>query len=308
MKNIINILILSIPYSAFGQNSYTNTDSLFNQIMSNPKTKYNQETYSKSIIKEFHELQSNENDWIAFREYFPNKNLKEKGIFLNGDCFGIWKTYDKNGNLISEINYLISEKIVGRDLGFENIFDQCKSKADEIIQSHFGVKNNFKLNASRSYWYSKNNSGRWFEKRSEKPKEFRLRYEYNVSDTLKFAVIVLHFNYNLELISDKIEGLPKNKPYEFKIDYLKAKDIATSKMYGKVNHQNDFKENEYLNLTFDKYGDCYKWIISDVPETKTEGYENKKCWTIIGIGKTLSINSSTGDIEESEFEGTIIVN
>ncbi|WP_020531040.1 hypothetical protein [Flexithrix dorotheae] len=308
MKNTFCILILWISCSAFGQEKPIDTDSLFNKILSNPKTKFDRKTYSKSIVKEFYELQLNENDWTAFREYYPNNNIKEKGIFLNGDYFGIWKTYDKNGNLILEINYFFSKKIKGSDLGFEKIFDQCKSKADQLIQSHFGAQNNFKLNASRSYWYSDNNSGTWFGKRSEKPKEFLLRYSYNASDTLKFGVIELHFNSDLELIRDKAKGLPNTKPYEFKIDYFKAKEIATSLMYGITNHQNAFKESEYLNLIFDESDDCYKWIISNVPDTKWKAYKDTNSGTITGIGKTLSINCSTGDIDESDFEGTIIVN
>ncbi len=308
MRNIIAILIFTISCSAFGQENPTDTDSLFNTIVSNTKTKLDRKTYSKSIIKEFHELELGENNWTAFRELYPNNKLKEKGIFLNGDYFGIWKTYDKNGNLISEINYLQPKKIRGSNLGFEKIFEKCKSKADQIIQSHFGQKNNFNLNASRSYWYSDNNSGTWFEKRSKKPKEFLLRYSYNVSDTLKYGVVELHFNSNLEFIQNKTKGLPKTKPFEFKIDYFKAKEIATSKRYGITNHKNAFKESEYLNLIFDKNNDCYKWIISDVPKTKWKGYENTNSGTITGIGKTLSINCSTGNVEESEFGGTIILN
>jgi len=308
MKNLIYILIFWISCSAFGQKNSINTDSIFNEILNNPNTKLDRKTYAKSIIKEFHELQLNENVWTAFREFYPNNNLKERGIFLNGDCFGIWKEYDENGNLISEINYLLSKKLKGSNLGFEQISEQCKSKADQIIKSHFGEKNNFKLNASRSYWYSNNGSGTWFEKRSEKPKEFLLRYSYNVSDSLKFGVIELYFNSNLELIPNKVKGLPKTKPYEFKIDYLKAKDIAKSKLYGIANHQNAFKESEYLKLIFDKNDDCYKWIISKVPETKWKGYKNTNSGTIIGIGKTLSINCSTGNSVENEFGGIIIVN
>lgn len=308
MKNIVYTLILLISCSAFGQEKPIDIDSLFNQIISNPKTKLDRRTYSKSIIKEFHELKLNENEWIAFREYYPNNRLKEKGIFLNGDYFGIWKTYDKNGNQNSEINYLKSKKIKGSNLGFEKTFEECKSKADQIIQLHFGEENNFKLNASRSYWYSVNNSGTWFEKRVDKPTEYLLRYSYNVSDTLKFGVVELHFNSDLELIEDEVKGLPKTKPYEFKIEYSKAKEIATSKMYGITNHQNAFKDSEYLKLIFDKDDNDYKWIISNVPKTKWKGYENTNSGIISGIGKTLSISCSTGEVEESEFGGTIIVN
>ena len=308
MKNTVYILILLISCSTFGQEKPIDTDSLFNQILSNPKTKIDRRTYSESIVKEFYELKLNDNDWTAFRELYPNNKLKEKGIFLNGDYFGIWKTYDKNGNPISEINYFLSKKIKGNDLGFEEIFDQCKLKADKIIRSHFGKESNFKLNASRSYWYSKDNSGTWFEKRSEKPEEFRLTYSYNVSDSLKFDVVNLYFNSDLELMKDEIKGLPKTKPYEFKINYSKAREIATSRNYGITNHQNAFKDSEYLKLIFDKNDNDYKWIISNVPKTKWKGYENTDSGIISGIGKTLSINCSTGEVVESEFGGTIIVN
>jgi len=88
--------------------------------------------------------------------------------------------------------------------------------------------------------------------------------------------------------------------YEFNISYDKALDIAKSKNYGLIQHNNVFKDDEYLNLIFDKEADSYKWIISDVPETKKR-YEKKNSVRITGIGKTLFIDCSTGKTKETSF-------
>ena len=311
MRNIIIILILVISFPSFGQETSENTiniDSLFNSIIKNPETKLDRNNYPKGIVKEFYELQQKKDKWTAFKEYYSNGKIKEKGIFLNGDYFNLWTVYDKNGKVVSEINYSDSKIIVGKNMGFEKLFEKCKSKSDSIINIHFGIDNRIKLNASRSYWYSENNSGTWFEKRNEKPTEFLLRYSLYVSEFNSFGIIELHFDSDLNLIEQESKGLPSTKGYEFNISYDKAMDIAKSKNYGLIQHKNVFEDNEYLNLIFDKESDSYKWIISDVPETKWKGYKNTNSGTITGIGKTLFIDCSTGKTKETDFGGTAIIN
>lgn len=311
MKNIIIILILVISSPSFGQEASENTiniDSLFNSIIKNPETKLDRNNYPKGIVKEFYELQQKKDKWTAFKEYYSNGKIKEKGVFLNGDYFNLWTVYDKSGKVVSEINYSDSKIIVGKNMGFEKLFEECKSKSDSIINIHFGIDNGIKLNASRSYWYSENNSGTWFEKRNEKPTEFLLRYSFYVTEFNSFGIIELHFDSDLNLIEKETKGLPKTQPYEFNISYDKAIEIAKSKNYGLVNHENTFKESEYLNLIFNQENNSYNWVISNVPETKWKAYKNTNSGTITGIGKTLYIDCSTGLTNETDFGGTAIIN
>ncbi len=309
MRNIITIFIFTISCASFGQvKKSVNADSVFSSIIGNPNTKLDRKTYTKRVVKEFYELQQNQNKWTAFKEYYGNGKIKEKGVFLNGDSFGIWLTYNKKGKVISKIDYSTSRKIIGNELGFEENFELCKSNADRIIKTHFGLDNKIKLNASRSYWYSENSSGTWFEKRIEKPTEFLLRYSYQATETNTFGIIELHFDSDLNLITKKSKGLPTKKPYQFKISYDEAMKIAKSNNYGLINHQNAFKGSEYLELYFDSNDDSYKWIISNIPKTNWKAIENTNSGTITGIGKTLYIDSSTGLTKETDFGGIINVN
>ncbi|MCA0133757.1 toxin-antitoxin system YwqK family antitoxin [Winogradskyella alexanderae] len=310
MKNIIIILISVISFQSFGQETSENTiniDSLFNSIIKNPETKLDRNNYPKGVVKEFYELQQKKDKWTAFKEYYSNGKIKEKGVFLNGDYFNLWTVYNEKGDVISEIDYSDSKIIIGNQLGFDKLLNNCKSKSDNLINEHFGIDSGIKLNASRSYWYSENNSGTWFEKRDEQPTEFLLRYSLFVSEFNSFGIIELHFDSDLNLIEKETKGLPKIKPYQFNISYDKAMEIAKSKNYGSINHKNAFTESEYLDLEFDNDNDTYNWVISNVIKTKSLENENGKGGTINGIGTTLSIDCQTGNIEETKFEQSIII-
>jgi hypothetical protein len=41
----------------------------------------------------------------SYKEYFPNKNLKEEGVFKEGLKEGIWKTWNESGNLIRQYTW-----------------------------------------------------------------------------------------------------------------------------------------------------------------------------------------------------------
>jgi len=40
-----------------------------------------------------------------YKEYFPNKNLKEEGLFKEGLKDGIWKTWNEGGNLVQQYTW-----------------------------------------------------------------------------------------------------------------------------------------------------------------------------------------------------------
>jgi hypothetical protein len=41
----------------------------------------------------------------TYKSYYPNKNLKEAGVFKEGLKDGIWKTWNENGNLVRQYTW-----------------------------------------------------------------------------------------------------------------------------------------------------------------------------------------------------------
>src|SRR5690606_29044406 len=145
-----------------------------------------------------------------------------------------------------------------------------------------------RLNAPRSYWYSESNSGSWFEKASEIPNDFTLRYSFTIRDTLYFTPV------EIRIKKEQVKfysGIPDTNLFKFHIDYEKAIEIAKSNGYGQI-HNTAFKESEFMGLAFDDNN--YYWIISKIPKDKWEGYQNSKGGIITANGKTLYINTQTG--------------
>lgn len=299
MKNIVFILIIMVSHLSFAQDApkFMNTDSLFNNILKNPKTKLERKSYPKNIIKEFYTLKQNINELIAFYEYYPNGDIREKGVFVNGDYFGTWKVFNQEGKVVSEIDYRDAKKIIGPQLGYETLFDICKATSDSIINAHFGVYNNIRLNPSKSYWYSKNDSGSWFEERKEKPNEFLLRYYYYDSELNSFEMIELYFDTNGNFLADASKGLPTHIPYTFNIDYHQALEIATSKNY-ELNTIVPIISKRYgfIRLYYHAKEDTYKWVFPIISRTNQEViHPNKESETINSKEpNSLHINCNTG--------------
>jgi hypothetical protein len=295
-------LLLIANSICFGQNTIS-SDSIFKAIVENPRTKLDKKTYSGGIIKEFYELKNQQNKWISFNEFDLKGKIKEQGVYLNGYNFGIWKEYDTKGEIISQIDYSIPKQVIGQNQTHSNLFQESLAISDSIITAHFNsdfVKS-IKLNAPRSYWYSETNSGSWFEKASKIPDKFTLRYSIFVQDTLYFTPIEIRIE-NKQVKS--ISGIPNTESFKFQIDYQKALKIAQSKGYGQI-HKTAFKDSEFMKLTFKD--DTYYWTISRIAEDKWKGYPNSNSGTITANGKTLYINSLTGETTESDFRGIINV-
>lgn len=298
----ILFLLLIVNSICIGQNTIS-SDSIFQEIINNPKTELDKKTYSGGIIKEFYELKNQRNKWIAFNEFYPNGRIKEKGIFLNGYNYGIWTEYDSKGEIISQIDYSIPKQIVGQNQIHINEFQEALEIGDSIIKAHFdsAFVKAIKLNAPRSYWYTETNSGSWFEKASDNPVEITLRYSIVIRDTLYFTPIEIRIE-NKQVKSFK--GIPNTESFQFQIDYQKVLEIAQSKGYGQI-HKTAFKDSEFMKLAFKD--DSYYWIISRIIEDKWEGYPDSNSGTITANGKTLYINSLTGETTESDFGGIINV-
>jgi hypothetical protein len=298
----ILFVLLIAHLICFGQNTIS-SDSIFKAIVENPRTKLDKKTYSGGIIKEFYEIKNQQNEWIAFNEFDLKGKIKEQGVYLNGYNFGIWKEYDTKGEIISQIDYSIPKQVIGQNQTHSNIFQEFLAISDSIITAHFNsdfVKS-IKLNAPRSYWYSETNSGSWFEKASKIPSKFTLRYSILIQDTIYFTPIEIRIE-NKQVTS--ISGIPNSESFKFQIDYQKALKIAQSKGYGQI-HKTVFKDSEFMKLTFKD--DTYYWTISRIAEDKWEGYPNSNSRTITANGKTLYINSLTGETTESDFGGIINV-
>ena len=120
----ILFLLLIVNSICIGQNTIS-SDSIFQEIINNPKTEFSKKTYSGGIIKEFYDLNNQRNNWTAFNEFHPNGRIKEKGIFLNGYNYGIWTEYDSKEEIISQIDYSIPKQIVGQNQIHINEFQEA---------------------------------------------------------------------------------------------------------------------------------------------------------------------------------------
>jgi antitoxin component YwqK of YwqJK toxin-antitoxin module len=74
--------------------------------------------------------------------YYPNGNIKTKGLFFNGSGFqkGIWYEFDEKGKLISEIDYDKPYKFT-----FEDLLIFCK-KENIVLKKGFINQSSFNTN------------------------------------------------------------------------------------------------------------------------------------------------------------------
>lgn len=297
------LFVLLITNSVcFGQKP-TSTDSLFQSIVENPRTELDKRIYTGGIINEFYELKNERNEWTAFNEFDSQGRIKEHGVYLNGYNFGVWRKYDSTGKVTSQIDYSIPKQLTGQNQIHLIEFSKVKDLGDSIIKTHFDSAfiKTIRLNAPRSYWYSKNNSGSWFEEAYEIPNKFTLRYSITIRDTLYFTPIEIQIN-NKKVIS--YSGIPDTNSFKLHIEYNEAFEIAKSNGYGQI-HKTAFKDSEFMHLTFKDNN--YYWVISRITKDKWEGYQDSNGGIITADGKTLRINALTGEATESEFGGLINV-
>lgn len=172
-------------------------------------------------IREFNKLDSI--DRTYYRDYyFDTKAIKEVGVFQAGNCVGTWRYYDNKEKLIKEIDFESGDKKLynGKVEPYDKIFEQMKIKANGIMKSYFGeefFKHHLKWNPNDSYFYSANNSGKWFDIPEEKPTEFLFRYFIIFDKQRKFSTIEFRLNNKGEIETDdntlgfkKCEGIDCN--------------------------------------------------------------------------------------------------
>jgi len=281
------------------------TKNIIKKITTNPKVELDSFTRSKILFKQFN-ISNGTNNWTYNTEFYENGILKEKGLYLNGWSFGKWFKYNKNGKLISEIDYNSGKIIIGENLNYENLILKLKSKSDSLLIEKFGKSffdNHIKLNAERSYWYNSSNSGNLLEQRKRKPKEVLFKYSIIENDTIIFTPIKIKFAIESNFIMKQVSGVP-NRYYNFKIDYHKAYEIAQKNGFGIKKHNNEFRNQEYLNLFYDSKKQSYYWTISNIPETSYSETNNVKIRK--GIGKSMIINCENGKVTIKDFSGSII--
>jgi len=70
-----------------------------------------------------------------YTEYYPNRNLKEQGVFKKGLKDGLWKSWNKDGTLNQAINWNKGVEVFGEKPPIWkrlNIFKKSQSLSDTI--------------------------------------------------------------------------------------------------------------------------------------------------------------------------------
>jgi hypothetical protein len=242
------------------------------------ETRYYQDLNS---IREFNKLDAA--DRTYYRDYyFDTKTIKEVGVFQGGNCAGTWRYYDNKENLIKEINFESGDKKLYNKQAepYDEILEKMKIKATVVLKSYFGEEffnHHLKWNASDSYFYSLNNSGRWFDIPEKKPSEFLFRYFVVFDKHRRFSTIEFKLDSKGELITDdnvlgfkKCEGLNSNSFISYDqalaIGRQNGLQLETSKFFIYLSWVKPKRKKNFL-------GD-YELIIAEF-RNQTDGGQNE---------------------------------
>jgi hypothetical protein len=228
-------------------------------------------------IREFNDLDSI--DRTYYKEYyFDTRKIKEQGILENGDCAGRWKYYNKKGTLIKEINFDTGEKRLYNNKvdPFDDVFLEMRSKGDSILALYFGeefVRDHLQWNPNRSYYYTQNSSGSWFEVPGEEPKEFVFAYFILLDKDHKYPTIEFKLNNKGDMIrwSYHSTGLKLCGPTcEFNIDIASATAIARQHGLRITNQKYEISLNwNKQNILTGNFSGDYELIITEFADKKT---------------------------------------
>jgi hypothetical protein len=180
MKKLIPILTLCLLAKTllFGQfkEGEIQTDS------SIIKTNYYE--YLNSI-RIFNEIKGK--NLTYYEEYFMDtKTLTTKGIFKSGWCSGIWKVYNKSGELTDIRNYDTGEwEVLNKEI-YPNYDLQISvlQNAFEFIRQHYGKEftdKHVKFNLNHSYKRTERTSKNWCEPLNEAVMRFSLSFDINIA-------------------------------------------------------------------------------------------------------------------------------
>ncbi|MGZ3752217.1 MAG: hypothetical protein ACXVB0_11345 [Mucilaginibacter sp.] len=185
-------------------------------------------------IPVFNELKDKSKTYFT-EYYFNNRKLKEIGVFVNNDCYGIWKAFLPNGKLKYKIDYT-NGVIIYYDKKTYPYFDLqngVKLKGDSILEKVYGrefFSKHIIWDIGHSYIYHKDLSGDWTDNLDIKPTEFLLRYMIKFGGRTYPEIVEFELNSNGKFVSGKdvkgLEQLPTNNPKDFVLTLPKAIDLA----------------------------------------------------------------------------------
>jgi len=198
------------------------------------RTKYFKELNS---IRVFNELK-NQNKSYFTDYYYEPKRVREKGVFVHNECYGIWTEFWPNGKRKREINYTT---------GVLNYFDKkaypfydyqlnIKLKADAIIKRVYSeefFKKYLVWDIQHCFIYNDQLSGDWTDNLGVQPEKFLIRYAIKFAGKTYPEIIEMQLDKNGRLIPGEyirgLEKLPVNTKKSFVLTTEKAIMLAKQK-------------------------------------------------------------------------------
>jgi len=237
MRQILTLILITLPSLLLAQeDTKIKTDS------SVIETKYFD--YMNSI-RVFNELKKEHKTYFT-EYYYDTKRVKEKGIFVNDERAGIWKTYASNKKLIRQIDFdngvitYYNKKLYP----FYEFQNRKKLMCDSIIKSVYSsafFNKNVVFNIHKSAIYTADGSGEdWTGSLGTKPVNFLLRYNLKLDGHIYNEMIELEIDSNGKLLKNELEikgfeKLGSQQPKTFNLNTIAA--IKLAKLKGLVETQ-----------------------------------------------------------------------
>lgn len=234
-----------------------------------------------NAIRVFNELKDKNKSYYK-EYYYDTKTLKETGVFINGDCFGIWKEFWPNGKLKRQIDYnkgiiTFNDKKAYPHNGYLN---KVKLKADSILKSIYSQTFYNKyiiwdINHSNVSTYTI--VADWTDSLEMKPNEFLMRYKIKFNgdtypEIIEFTIDSMGRFKSGEDIKG-LEKLPVNSPKDFKLTADNSIKIAKQK--GLVETTTS-KAESFLKWEYSKSDDRYHGHFRLNVIIKTKSIKNIK--------------------------------
>jgi len=249
------LIFILFPLRIFAQeDTRVNTDS------STIETSYDRGSNTIYVLNRLH---SQHKSYCTIYYYYTHA-IQETGIYVDDDCYGIWKQYRPNGTLKRTIDYsngVISyfDKKAYRFYDYQN---SIKLKGDSILKSRYSAEffnKNIVWDIGNSIVYHGTLHGDWTDNLAKRPTGFLLRYKLKFDNKLYTKKIEFMLNSKGEFIPGEeikgLEKLPINSPKEFSLTIDSA--IALAKKKGLTETAAN-KANAFL-------------IWQKVPDSNTEG-------------------------------------
>lgn len=276
---IIGIHFL-INFQLIGQEPYREiieTDSSNIEIGRNSYYRIYKETYKK-----------NDSIWYNVTFIDDTTKLNTEGWYLkNGKHLGIWKEYNKDGDLIYSHDYDNNTIEVNRDLyPYHDILENMKLIADSLIIDAYGkefmdmhVRFNFDFSAyfryKAKYSWSEDSMwtsrylGSWTKPLESKPNEFLIRYEVRLYDddekNIELGILLdslgryipseddLWNNYGFEHVKPEHKKFVINKSKAINIAKQNGLILSDSSIIEEFLFWENFRERKYFNGQFRYY-------------------------------------------------------